>query len=88
MPLLPSGSPVSSLAYSPDGATLAAGYDNGDVGLWKVATGRRTATFSEGSLVDSVAFSPDGRTLAAGDDQGHVGAVGRGDRAQPQGSTI
>ena len=72
--MLASRSPVSSLAYSSDGATLAVGYDNGDVRLWKVATGRRIATFSEGSLVGSVALSPDGRTLAAGDDQGHVRA--------------
>jgi WD40 repeat protein len=72
--MLPSHSPVSSLAYSSDGATLAVGYDNGDIRLSKVATGRRIATFTEGSLVDSVALSPDGRTLAVGDDKGHVRA--------------
>jgi WD40 repeat protein len=59
---------VRSVAYSPDGSTLAAGYAGGVV-LWDVATRRRRATellpVKEG-YVESVAFSPDGNTLAAG----------------------
>ena len=61
---------VRSVAFSPDGKTLAAGYDDGNrgggVALWDVA--RRTETLlaiAEGSIT-SVAFSPNGKTLAVG----------------------
>jgi len=70
--LLVSGSPVNSVAFSPDGRILAVGDNRGDVGLWDVATGRRTV-LAEGSPVYGVAFSPDGRTLAVGDARGDVG---------------
>ena len=71
---LASGSPVvDSVAFSPDGKTLAAGGDDGHVGLWDVATGRRTTPLDEGSPVDSLAFSPGGKTLAVGDAGGYIG---------------
>ena len=70
---LTESSPVSSVAFSPNGQTLAAGDEGGDVGLWDTASGRRTATLTESNLVDSVAFSPNGQTLAAGDTGGYVG---------------
>jgi serine/threonine protein kinase len=71
-----------SVAFSPDGKTLAAGDansgvyasnpTNGIVRLWNVVTGKSTATFtdpsSQGAL--SLAFSPDGKTLAVGDRDG------------------
>ena len=61
---------VHSVAFSPDGKTLAAGYVGGGGGvvLWDVATRKRLLEdplpVHEGG-VDSVAFSPDGKTLAA-----------------------
>ena len=70
--LLQSGSPAYSVAFSPDGRTLAAGYVNGQIGLWNVATGRRTSSLADGSTVDKVVFSPDGHTLAAGDVNGRI----------------
>ncbi|GAA1268734.1 hypothetical protein GCM10009677_21630 [Sphaerisporangium rubeum] len=58
---------VQSLAYSPDGRTLAAGSFDGIVRLWDT---RRNALaddrLSQRSGVPALAFSPDGRTLATG----------------------
>ena len=65
---------VNDLAFSPDGKTLAAGYEGdrtgrGGVVLWDMA-GRQRLTRGplavEEGVVSSVAFSPDGKTLAAG----------------------
>ena len=55
---------VSSVAFSPDGNTLAIGD-----GLWDVATLSHKATLKEGSS-DFLAYSPDGTTLAGGSDHG------------------
>ncbi|MEO6807628.1 MAG: WD40 repeat domain-containing protein, partial [Isosphaeraceae bacterium] len=59
---------VESMAYSPDGATLAAGFGRvGRVVLWDVAKQQRIGTPLEvDDRVMSVAFSPDGATLAVG----------------------
>jgi len=78
---------VESVAFSPDGKTLAAGYDVGirvgGVELWDVAERKRLGegpmAVTEGD-VESVAFSPDGKTLAAGygvsfGSRGYVGGV-------------
>jgi WD40 repeat protein len=63
---------VSSVAFGPDGKTIAAGYDanvGGGVVLWDVATRQRLRgdplVVKEGKVF-SVAFSPDGKTIAAG----------------------
>ena len=51
-----------SVAFSPDGTTLAAGLQ-----LWDVATKTKITTLEDSEYaVTSVAFSPDGTTLAAG----------------------
>lgn len=55
---------VSSLAFSPNGRTLAVGTDNA-LTLWNIATRARLRTFKKGCDDPSVAaFSPDGRTIA------------------------
>ncbi|WP_423509375.1 trypsin-like peptidase domain-containing protein [Streptomyces xinghaiensis] len=60
-------SPVSSVAVSPDGNTLATGSRDRTVRLWDVRTHRLRATLTGHSRsVGSVAFSPDGKTLATG----------------------
>jgi len=58
---------VWSVAFSPDGRTLASGYYDKTIKLWEVATGRELRSLA-GHIdkVISVAFSPDGRTLASG----------------------
>ncbi len=90
--LLAEGNAVVSVAFSPDGRTVAVGDLGGEVGLWDVATGRRTATLAEGGSVDSVAFSPDGRILAVGNADGEVGlwdvATGRSIAALAEGPPV
>ena len=65
---------VRSVAFSPDGKTIAAGYNGDDpreggVVLWDVAAHKRLVDeplAGKEGLVASVAFSPDGKTIAAG----------------------
>ena len=57
---------VTSVAFSPDGQTLASGSWE-EIRLWDIATGTLQQTFHPG-YAWSVAFSPDGRTLASGSD--------------------
>ena len=61
---------VRSLAFSPDGATLAVGTPGGGIQLWDVATGERVATL--GNRINSLAWSADGRTLVSGSADGAV----------------
>ena len=59
-------SPVTSVAFSPDGTKLASGELRGMVKLWEVLTGKNINTFQgPGGLSKSVAFSPDGTKLAS-----------------------
>ena len=59
-------SPVTSVAFSPDGTKLASGEINGPVKLWEVSTGRNINTFhGPRGLYRSVAFSADGARLAS-----------------------
>ena len=60
---------VDSVAFSPNGRTLAAGSADHKVWLWNVADPAhptRLGPLTGPASVFSVAFSPDGRTLAAG----------------------
>ncbi|MFJ7778463.1 trypsin-like peptidase domain-containing protein [Streptomyces yangpuensis] len=56
---------VKSVAFSPDGRTLAAGGPGTPVRLWDVSAGTTRATLpGQTDALGVVAFSPDGRTLA------------------------
>ena len=56
---------VDTVAFSPDGNTLATGSWDDTVRLWDTATGEYKATLTEDSEgIRTILFSPDGRTLA------------------------
>jgi RNA polymerase sigma factor (sigma-70 family) len=64
--------PVMSLAFSPDGRTLASGSGTygapfGEVKLWEFESGRLLHTLTAANeVIVSVAFSADGKTVASG----------------------
>jgi WD40 repeat protein len=62
--------PARSVAFSPDGGTLAIGDRTGAVSLWDRRAGRMRDDFHFDRLipVNQVAFSPDGKTLIVGSD--------------------
>ena len=70
-PLRGHGDAVQSVAFSPDGKTLASGSDDKTIILWDVSNPKIPVQLGaplrgHGDLVFSVAFSPDGKTLASG----------------------
>jgi WD40 repeat protein len=54
---------ATSIAFSPDGALLAAGY--GTLQIHEVGTGRRRASLRSPEWITALAFGPDGRRIAA-----------------------
>jgi WD40 repeat protein len=72
--------PTLAIAFSPDGALLAAAESSGSIGVWDAATGQRLAVLTEGAGAGDtdtlpardIAFSPDGALLAAYDSADRV----------------
>jgi WD40 repeat protein len=55
---------VQTVAFSPDGSSLASGDIDGMVRLWDVASGSGKVLFEADDAVNTVVFSPDGDTIA------------------------
>ena len=83
---------VLSVAFSPDGHTLASGDDNGTIQLRDVADPARPRLLGQTmvpglsltSNAQSVAFSPDGHTLAVGSIDGTIWLFDIADPTQPR----
>jgi len=76
-PLASSSGAVYSVAFSPDGRTLASGNANGTVGIWNVADPAHPDQVGQPltggtQAVYSVVFSPAGQTLASGSSDGAI----------------
>jgi RNA polymerase sigma factor (sigma-70 family) len=66
---------VWTVAFSPDGKTLASGSGGtlgtpGELKMWDAATGRVRAGIEESRSIRWVAFSPDGKTIATAEHDG------------------
>jgi WD40 repeat protein len=56
---------VTSVAFSPDGHSLASSADDHTIHLWELATGKTIRILPANEEVYSVAYSPDGRFIAS-----------------------
>src|SRR5436305_764672 len=62
--------PVRAVAFSPDGAWMATGSDDGSARVLDAASGAERARLDHDGPVGAVAFSPDGACVATGSDDG------------------
>ena len=64
---------VNSVAFSPDGRTIASASNDETIHLWDATTGNHKQTLIEHTRdINDVAFSPDGRIIAGGSDDDNI----------------
>ena len=64
---------VNSVAFSPDGRTIASGSDDETIHLWDATTGNHKQRLIEHTRdINDVAFSPNGRIIAGGSDDDNI----------------
>ena len=64
---------IDSVAFSPDGKTLANGSLNGTIRLWDTSSGKLKRTLKDQiGFIKSLTFSPDGKLLASGSEDGSI----------------
>jgi hypothetical protein len=69
----PNQAPLGSLAFAPDGRTVAAGCPDGAVRLFDLRTGREQAPLAgQGSPIIALHWAPDGKRLRSCDTDGHI----------------
>ncbi|WP_248958460.1 nSTAND1 domain-containing NTPase [Sphaerisporangium perillae] len=66
--LTPGGGDITTLAFAPDGQTLATADTSGDVRVWSMARLMPDLSVGLSDVVPSVALSPDGSTIATSED--------------------
>ena len=71
---------VLSVAFSPDGQSLAVASSGGLVRIWDIKTKRELRRWDHAETVYAIAFSPDGRFVAAGFRRWFGPTPGPGDR--------
>ncbi len=64
---------VDSVAFSPDGKTLANGSRDGTIRLWNIDSGKlKKRLIEHKDFINGPAFSPDGKKLASGSEDGLI----------------
>jgi WD40 repeat protein len=66
-------SPIQSIAFNPDGTSVACGVVGGEVRIFKTENGQRLAQIKVGSgPIFALSFTPDGNRIATGGYDGHI----------------